>query len=217
MGTLGTRDTLDYIARKWGLNTMAKPPIEIPDVGRDDLARLFAELGFAVGIEIGVDQGAFSEVLCRENPQAIVFGVDAWHAYKGYREHLNQDRMDGLYEIARKRLEPYSNYRLVRKMSMEAVSDFKDRSLDFVYIDSNHDLRYVVDDLTEWSRKVRTGGIVSGHDYRQSVNDFPLHVVQAVNAFTDAYRIRPWFLLGTKAVVVGQTRERSRSWFWVKV
>jgi glycosyltransferase involved in cell wall biosynthesis len=48
---------------------------------------------------------------------------------------------------------------------MQAVTDFADESLDFVYIDGNHQLKYVVEDIVEWTKKIKKGGIIAGHDY----------------------------------------------------
>ena len=48
---------------------------------------------------------------------------------------------------------------------MDAVKDFADKSLDFVFIDGHHGYDYIKEDIREWSKKVRKGGIVSGHDY----------------------------------------------------
>ena len=114
-------------------------------------------------------------------------------------------------------MEPYSNYRIIRKLSMEAVKEFEDGSLDFVYIDGNHTLPYVIRDIIEWARKVRVGGMVTGHDYRESVRlKSNNHVVHAVNCYTRSYRIQPWFLFGRKAKLPGEVRDNSRSWGWVK-
>ena len=96
------------------------------------------------------------------------------------------------------------------------VGDFKDESLDFVYIDGNHGLKNVVHDIVEWSQKVRKGGIVSGHDYRNPQNNRSYHVVQAVNAYMVAYKIMPWFILGSKRVLKGEVRDGARSWMFVK-
>jgi hypothetical protein len=38
---------------------------------------------------------------------------------------------------------------------MDALNDFEDDSLDFVYIDGNHEFPYVAEDLFHWSKKVR--------------------------------------------------------------
>lgn len=70
---------------------------------------------------------------------------------------------------------------------MEAVKRFKNGSLDFVYIDANHSFNYVMQDLTEWSKKVRVGGIVSGDDYYHFRK---AGVIEAVNAYTKAHSIK---------------------------
>jgi predicted O-methyltransferase YrrM len=67
---------------------------------------------------------------------------------------------------------------------MEAVKDFKDESLDFVFIDGNHQYSYVLEDITEWSKKVRSGGIVSGHDYFEFLDN---GVIRAVNEYVKQY------------------------------
>lgn len=182
-------------------------PIDIP-IGRDDLARLFAELDFKTGAEIGVEEGAYTEVLCRENPQATIYAIDAWMAYKGYREHVSQDKLNGFYTNALKRVSGL-NCRVLREFSMDAARKFDDGELDFVYIDANHDFQFVVNDLAEWQKKVRAGGIVAGHDYRKTKNNMPFHVIQATQAFTSAYRISPWFVL--------RGDHRAASFMWIKV
>jgi hypothetical protein len=102
--------------------------------------------------------------------------------------------------------------------SMQAVRKFSDNSLDFVYIDGNHALPWVMDDIVYWSEKVRPGGIVAGHDYiRRKASARPaLHVVEAVSWYTKLCKIKPWFILGTKAELPGQIRDKNRTWLWVK-
>ena len=209
-------NTLGYIVEKWNLDIAGRQPIEIPNTGRGDLARLFGELGFLVGAEIGVEQGLFAEELCRGNPGGLVYGVDAWRAYSDYRDHVSQAKLDGFLEATKERLSDY-NWRPIRRFSMDALDDFEDGSLDWVYIDANHELPFVINDIIGWSAKVRRGGIVSGHDYRENRRfDTRMHVVYAVNCYTRSYRIKPWFLLGTKDILPGEVRDTARSWFWVK-
>ncbi len=127
---------------------------------RNDLAKHFAKLGFNRGAEIGVLGGTYSITLCQANPGLKLYSVDLWGLdggkYKDY--HFRK------YKEAKQRLATY-NAKLVRKSSMEAVRDFKDNSLDFVYIDANHSFDNVMRDIIEWATKVKRGGIVSGHDY----------------------------------------------------
>lgn len=102
---------------------------------------------------------------------------------------------------------------------MEAVKDFTDNSLDFVYIDGNHQLQYVIEDITQWSKKLKVGGIISGHDYiytNPRTAAGICHVIYGVNAYTKAYNIKDWYLLGRKENIDGEKRDKWRSWMWVK-
>jgi hypothetical protein len=81
----------------------------------------------------------------------------------------------------------------------------------------------VIDDIYWWSMKVKKGGIVSGHDFYKSARtrQTKCHVWYAVICYTEAKRIRPWFLAGLKGEPVDApppaiNRDRERSWFWVK-
>ena len=127
---------------------------------RAHLARLFAQRGYKVGAEIGVAEGEYAQVLCGTIPGLKYYGIDSWP-----REGKLRNYIQARYELAKKRLEPY-NATLIVKTSMEAVKDFENSSLDFVYIDASHQFDPVVYDIIEWTKKVRKGGVVAGHDYR---------------------------------------------------
>jgi predicted O-methyltransferase YrrM len=211
-------NALDHIARRYNISLAgARSPIEIPDMDRIELAALFSDLGYKVGAEIGVERGFYSLELLRNNPGLRLYCVDYWTAYQGYREHVTQDKLDGLYADAAQRLEPYEAVLMRGKPSVERAKEFKDGSLDFVYIDANHDLPNVIADIAAWEPKVRVGGIVAGHDYcSRKGKGYSLHVIEAVNAWTQSYRIEPWFVIGRKDVHEGEKRDRPRSWMWVK-
>ncbi len=199
-----------------GLKLIGKP-FEIPDCSRDDLPSFFKEMGFKVGAEIGVDKGEFSEKFCKIGLK--LYAIDPWKSYKDYEDSRGQARLDFLYEHTKRLLSPYSSSVIIRKSSMKAVLDFPDNSLDFVYIDGNHQLRYVTEDLSEWSKKVKAGGVVCGHDYiytNPRTQAGICHVIYAVNAYTKAYKIDNWYLLGRKDRLQGETRDRFRSWMWIK-
>jgi len=184
-----------------------KWPRDLTNCSRNDLAVEVAERGFTVGVEIGVERGLYSEVLLTTIPNLRLTCVDAWTAYRGYRDHVDQAKMDGFYEEAKQRLLPLGAT-LVRKFSVDAVKDVAPNSLDFVYVDGNHGFDWVMLDLILWSRCVRSGGIVAGHDYIRRLRE-PVHVIQATHAYTDAHGITEWWTLG------GHNKE-TRSFFWLK-
>jgi hypothetical protein len=167
------------------------------------LPAVLRAIGACCGAEVGVERGHFSAHLCQSMPGLQLLAVDAWLAYPGYREHVTQAKLDGFYTEACARLAPF-NVQVRRGLSVAEAARVVDGSLDFVYLDSNHTLSYVIADLAAWTPKVRKGGIIAGHDFgRGSVG----HVQEAVTAWTSAYRIDPWFVLAG---------DRSPSFLWVQ-
>lgn len=190
---------------------------EIPDCTRDDLPGFFVEMGYKVGAEIGVWKGKFTREFCRAGLK--MYAVDPWEIYDDFNEKPGwpkdlQTEQDTFYKIATWKLRGL-DCEIIRKKSMDAVVRFKDNSLDFVYIDGHHGFRYFAEDLCEWSKKVRPGGVVSGHDYI-GASDWTCHVKWVVDAYVQAFGIKDWYILGTEARVRGETRDRCRSWMWIK-
>jgi predicted O-methyltransferase YrrM len=112
---------------------------------------------------------------------------------------------------AKKRLGKYPEVRIVREYSMDAVKKYPDESLDFVYIDANHAFPYVAEDIFYWEKKVRPGGIVSGHDYLKTPRkDVVVQVREVVDAYTEAFNIKTWFVVDECSLT------RAGSFFWVK-
>lgn len=210
-------NTLNYILEKYKIKGKMHEPTEIPDIRRRDLGDLFRELEFKVGVEVGTAEGKFAEVLCAKNPDLKLYCVDPWEMYEDFKEILYTPWLEIYYQSTKIRLAPY-NCEIIRKYSLDAVKDFEDNSLDFVYIDGNHALPSVINDIHQWIKKVRPGGIISGDDYMYSKKEPNIthHVYQAVRAYTWAYKIRPWFILGLSEKLPGLKRDHTRSWMWVK-
>ena len=209
-------ETLVYLRERFNLNLSARCPIEIPNIGRDNLGEMFRDLGFKKGVELGVERGVFSETLCKGNPDMWLYGVDAWQPYRGYRDHVSPEKLVKFKQITLQRMRPYK-FSAINEFSMNALNMFDDGELDFVYIDANHEFLQVASDIYHWSKKVRLGGIVAGHDYRQNKRfKTTNHVVYVVDSFMRSFRVKPWFLLGTKEIIPGEIRDKARSWMYVK-
>ena len=194
-------------------------PAEIPDCSREDLPKFFKEMGYKVGAEIGVFKGNFTKLLCKAGLR--MYGIDPWASMDDYSPGDSgfQEREDYIFNKATNNLASYHDCTIIRKTSMEALKDFEDESLDFVYIDGNHNFKHVAQDLFEWSKKVRKGGALAGHDYFYSpVFDHwcVCQVAYVVDAYTRAFRIDQWYLLGRKSALPGEKRDPHRSWMWIK-
>jgi hypothetical protein len=178
---------------------------------RNDLPMMCEWISMTNGAEIGVWRGAYSAKFCEAGMHMLC--VDPWLSYPAWQDTKNSLAPDAQkrlmaesYADACKRLGPL-NATIVRKFSADAAREVPDESLDFVYIDANHVYDAVIEDLTLWSPKVRSGGWIGGHDYRRFANKPTIHVVDAVNAYTKAHEIDPWFVLAG---------DRTPSFLWVK-
>lgn len=216
-------NTLDFIINKYQLIPNSTNIVEIPNTNRETFTHLLAQLGLSVGAEIGVEAGIYSKLLCDANPEKIdLYSIDAWTAYKGYRDHVSQEEVDKLQVKARERLSSYiagGKCTLIKGFSVEVAKQFKDESLDFVYIDGNHEFQQTVNDIAEWHPKVKVGGIVAGHDYiLRNDPGYLMHVPMAVEGYCKSYNIKPLFILGAKSdqKPPGGIRDNTRSWFYVK-
>lgn len=191
------------IREKFRIKHRDIPPLTgwLKPSSREDLYPVMNELGcFKRGAEIGVQRGKNAKSMLDKIEELQLICVDPWIKYSNWK----QEQMDARYEQTLKRLAPYSDrVEIIKKTSMAALEDVPAESLDFVYIDGFHEFDWIMSDLIFWVPKVRSGGIVAGHDYypfwRQGV-------MTAVDAYVKGHNINDWYV----------TREQEASWFWVK-
>lgn len=67
---------------------------------------------------------------------------------------------------------------LVRSGSLDASCKFPDHLLDFVFLDSSHQYPQTKAELLLWPHKIKTGGILAGHDYFSTENPGVYQAVQ---------------------------------------
>jgi len=172
--------------------------------GRKDLAKKFKDLGLNTGVEVGVRWGEYSQILCEQNPKLSLRAVDPYNVvYADFRSKREGDKRQKKYlEHALERLKPF-NCEVVVKTSLDAVRDVPYESIDFVYIDGSHEFDYVMCDIIEWGKRVKKGGIISGHDY---YNFRRAGVVRAVDAYAEDHKVQKIYL----------TDERTPSWWFTR-
>lgn len=138
---------------------------------KKDIYKGLEKLDCRYGVEIGVRTGSNLKNLAN-NPkfkEGMLFGVDCWSEIPdkpeindvGFSQHdLDMQFLECVTEFS---TTPF--VKIVRNFSYEASLDFPDEYFDFIYIDAAHDYESMVEDLTAWWPKLKTGGILSGHDY----------------------------------------------------
>lgn len=143
---------------------------------RQDVLK-FIENKDGIGIELGVAEGAFSEMILTElkDHKFFLVSVDMWAGDRGH----NIDE----YRNTIKRLWPHRERNAIFKMTFgEALPMFVDEFFDFIYVDGYaHTGEGNGSYFRDWWPKLKPGGIMAGDDYH---TDWPL-VIQAVDNFAD--------------------------------
>lgn len=133
-------------------------------------------------VEVGVWKGrsaAFMAVEIINSGKEIKFDcVDNWE-YSDIQTDIAEAKYENLYETFLNNIEPVKHIiNPIRKLSYVASTGYKDNSLDFVFIDAAHDYDNVLVDLKAWAPKIKSNGIIAGHDYawgggvKKAVNEF---------------------------------------------
>ena len=140
-------------------------------------------------VEIGCWLGKSSCYMAekiKEDGKLIRFDcIDIWNTGetgKAYEDMLNMNdgNVLGLFVNNLKSAGVINYMNLIQLSTFEAVNIYKDDSLDFIFIDNNHEAGHVYRELNLWHNKVKSGGIIAGHDY-YAHQDW--NVAKAVNTF----------------------------------
>ena len=123
-------------------------------------------------VEVGTWRGrsaAYMAVeIARSGKMIDFYCVDTWKGSLDEELHQKDPAViqGRLYEEFLENMKPVVGYFNPIKMpSIEAAKLFVDHSLDFVFIDAQHDYDSVYNDITSWLPKIRYGGTIAGHDY----------------------------------------------------
>ena len=124
-------------------------------------------------VEVGSWKGssaAYMAVEIANSEKNIKFDcVDVWTASEPAYDNDQYIKSNTLFEHFVDNMRPVEGYyNAVRKKSTDAAQDYADASLDFVFIDAEHTYTAVIADITAWLPKVKSGGMLAGHDYATS-------------------------------------------------
>jgi predicted O-methyltransferase YrrM len=134
------------------------------------LKYLIEKNNFKVMAEVGVRRGGTTFFLLDCLPNLTVYAIDT---------DIRQFYNDEIKEKYAQRLIPMN-------MTSEAAADqIPDNSLDLVFIDANHSYEYVRTDILKYSTKLKSHGLLTGHDI-----DYP-GVNKAVKELIPTYDVGP--------------------------
>lgn len=142
------------------------------------------------GVEVGCAFGANAATILSQWKGQRLYLVDPWvrQPPEVYREDTENVDYEHWYEDCCRLAERDPRVVIKREFSVEAAKEFADGSLDWCYIDARHDYSAVLADLDAWAPKVKSGGMLAGHDFYTSHE--PPHFCEVEEAVTRWMRER---------------------------
>lgn len=149
-----------------------------------------------VGCEIGVQRGLNALWMCERLDITRLYLIDPYASYpnkvrergRSLQGFLSQEEADAIRAEAEANLAEHEA-KLVWLIgtSTAMARHVLDDTLDFIYIDGDHSYEACLADLLNYYSKVKTGGLIAGHDYGQDVNG----VQDAVDEFWKTMTLKP--------------------------
>tara|TARA_R110000824_G_scaffold264837_2_gene453667 strand:+ start:314 stop:865 length:552 start_codon:yes stop_codon:yes gene_type:complete len=177
---------------------------------RNDLGQWLEEvIPSGIGIEVGVQQGRYSEQLLEKWGSGTLYSLDRWEHTDGYIDSANVDQgvQDAYFRETKDLLARYGERsKIIKASSKDGAKLFEDESLDFIYIDADHSYEGCMKDLHLWYPKLRKGGVFAGHDYvtakfhhgdfgvKQAVDEFFEQRDILVSLIPDPHGWISWFI-----------------------
>jgi len=122
-------------------------------------------------VELGVWKGHSICYLADKlrNKDVNIYAVDLWDETYKYDDdpHLKYQKPH-LYDIWKENVKDANldgKIKDIKSITWEAASKFEDNSVDFVFIDADHEYSSVIKDIDAWLPKIKIGGMLAGHDY----------------------------------------------------
>lgn len=113
--------------------------------------------------EIGVYRGEFSEqIVERSKPEKLIL-IDPWKTMLNATE--TNSNFENFYTEVKEKFSMISSVDIIRETSIEAAKSLQDNSLDWLYIDGDHNYQPCLDDLRTYAPKVKEHGYICGHDW----------------------------------------------------
>lgn len=129
--------------------------------------------GKPIFVEIGTWKGKsavfMAEEIKNQGKEIDFYTIDLFEYSDGYHEfNPNRDNLS-FYDEVLKNIDPVKDYiNLIKGKSYEVAKRFEDGSISFLFIDGDHSYEGVKKDLNAWYPKIKSGGIIAGHDYTET-------------------------------------------------
>lgn len=137
-------------------------------------------------VEIGCYKGKSStylaELIMEMDANIHVDFIDPWSHENVWSEldkgrsieDIYQEFLTNLFAVTKRD----SRFKVIRNRSQLEAINYSDQSLDFVYVDGDHDPEQMAEDVLLFLPKIKIGGTIAGHDRKGKDVEAGLHLLE---------------------------------------
>jgi len=125
--------------------------------------------GYTLGVELGVKFGETTSYLLDHFPNLKMIGVDLMKPRNGQLYPGQENYKDWEFDLYKNSIEGIetkngARFEMLTCSTRDAADTLKGTLVDFVFIDADHSMKGVLEDIVAWRPLVRSGGMLFGHD-----------------------------------------------------
>jgi len=149
----------------------------------------------SIGAEVGVFKGEFAQEMLEVVSPSMLYLIDPWRGMinSGDKNGQNLEYINGNEYYTKVILPKFggmSNVKVLREEST-ILNSFEDNSIDWIYVDADHQYHSVKHDLALAYSKVKVNGYILGHDYNHTIHP---SVVRAVDELCEQNNLEIQYL-----------------------
>jgi hypothetical protein len=150
-------------------------------------------------IEIGAYMGESTMMIACTGLFKTTYVIEPHKGEEEFNKEMEYD-WDVVKDEYIKNTRYFDNITLISDYSYNVVDRFEDKSIDFIYIDANHSYEDVKRDLELYYPKLKSDGVIGGHDFNDRWPGVKKAVTEVIGIPVQLFEDDSWIYYSKKLI-----------------
>ncbi len=139
------------------------------EYSREPIKNIMNQINPKTIVEVGSWMGLSTSFIAQNMPNnCILYAIDTWNGSPEHKDDpVYSKYLPNLYALFLSNMRQLGLAEKIVPIRMSSIEAVKSLNLfpDFIYLDASHKYEDVCDDISNWYKKLKPGGILSGDDW----------------------------------------------------